>query len=131
MKKYLILLIPYLTFFFTPILLILFTTGFLVATDLVTGVFAARKRGEAIDSKKMARSISKIIFYFIGIILSRLMEIAFFPQIPVANITAGYICLVEFQSNLENIRTITGLNLGQAIIDKINTIKDNTPKKTP
>lgn len=123
MKKYLALLIPYLTFFFSPILLILFTTGALVMTDLFTGVYAAKKRGEVIHSKKMARSVSKIIFYFIAIILSRLMEIAFFPSIPIANITAGYIALIEFKSNIENISTITGLDIWKAIINKIHQQK--------
>jgi phage-related holin len=122
-KSKLLLLVPYLAFFFSPIALILFTTGFLVATDLFTGIFAAKKRGENIDSKKMARSISKIIFYFVAIILSRLMEIAFFPQIPIANITAGYIALVEFKSNIENISTITGLDIWKALINKIHNQK--------
>jgi phage-related holin len=120
MKKYIALLIPYLTFFFAPIALILFTTGSLVCADLMTGVFAARKRGEQIQSRKMARSVSKIIFYFIAIILSRLMEVVFFPQIPIANITAGYIALIEFKSNIENIGTITGIDIWKAIINKFN-----------
>lgn len=123
MKKYLLLAIPYLTFFFSPIAIILFTTGALVFADLFTGVFAARKRGEEIHSKKMARSISKIIFYFLAIILSRLMELAFFPQIPIANITAGYIALIEFKSNIENIGVITGIDLWKALINKIHKQK--------
>lgn len=122
-KKTIFLLIPYLAFFFSPIYLILFTTGFLVATDLLTGIFAAKKRGEAVDSKKMARSISKIIFYFIAIILSRIMEITFINGLPLANITAGYIALVEFKSNFENIGTITGLDIWKTLISKINNQK--------
>lgn len=110
-------------FFFSPILAILFTTGALVLTDLFTGVFAAKKRGETIDSKKMSMSISKIIFYFVAIILSRLMEIVFFPFIPIANITAGYIGLVEFKSNFENIATITGVDIWKALRNKIHLPK--------
>jgi phage-related holin len=124
MKHYIPTLIAYLTFFFSPIALILFTTGVLVFTDLITGVYAAKSKGEIIHSKKMARSIGKIIFYFIAIILSRLMEVTFFPVIPIANITAGYIALIEFKSNIENVGTITGIDLWKAIIDKINVIKN-------
>ena len=115
--------IAYLIFFFSPIIAILIATGVLVFTDLFTGIFAANKRGEVIDSKKMARSISKIIFYFTAIILSRMMEIVFFPQIPIANITSGYIAFVEFKSNIENISSITGLDIWKALIDKIQNFR--------
>ena len=123
MKNFFALLIPYLLFFFSPIVMILFTTGVLVFTDMITGIFAAKKRGEITDSKKMARSISKIIFYFIAILLSRIMEITFIHWLPLANITAGYIALVEFKSNFENIHTITGLNIWKVLINKINNQK--------
>ena len=121
--KYLTLLLTYVIFFFSPIIAILIATGVLVFTDLFTGVSAAKKRGEKIDSKKMARSISKIIFYFTAIILSRMMEIVFFPQIPIANITSGYIALIEFKSNIENISSITGLDIWKALIDRIHNFK--------
>ena len=121
--KYFAMFIAYLILFFSPIIAILIATGVLVFTDLFTGIFAANKRGEVIDSKKMARSISKIIFYFTAIILSRMMEIVFFPQIPIANITSGYIAFVEFKSNIENISSITGLDIWKALIDKIQNFR--------
>jgi len=121
--KYFAILIAYLIFFFSPIVAILIATGVLVFTDLFTGVFAANKRGEKIDSKKMARSISKIIFYFTAIILSRMMETVFFPSIPIASITSGYIALIEFKSNIENISSITGLDIWKALIDKIQNFR--------
>jgi phage-related holin len=121
--KYFAILIAYLIFFFSPIVAILIATGVLVFTDLFTGVFAAARRGEKVDSKKMARSVSKIIFYFTAIILSRMMETVFFPSIPIASITSGYIALIEFKSNIENISSITGLDIWKALIDKIQNFR--------
>jgi hypothetical protein len=51
------------------------------------------------------------------------MEIVFFPQIPIANITSGYIAFVEFKSNIENISSITGLDIWKALIDKIQNFR--------
>lgn len=124
-SKYIGILFTYLIFFFSPIAAILIATGVLVFTDLFTGVFAARKRGEKIDSKNMSRSISKIIFYFTAIILSRMVEIVFFPSIPVASITSGYIALIEFKSNMENISSITGLDIWKVLIDKIQNFRND------
>lgn len=121
--RYFSVLCAYLIFFFSPIAVILVATGVLVFTDLFTGINAAKKRMELIDSKKMARSISKIIFYFTAIILSRMMEIVFFPQIPIASITSGYIALIEFKSNMENISAITGLDIWKALIDRIQNFR--------
>jgi phage-related holin len=123
LKKLAAVILPYLVFFFSPIYPLLFTVGILVFADLLTGVFAAKKRGEVIHSKTMARTVSKCIFYFIAIILGRLMELNFLQGLPIANITAGYIALTEFKSNIENIDTITGTNIVKAVINKIHSKK--------
>jgi len=123
LKRNFEMLIPYLVFFFSPILPVLIATGILVFMDLVTGTAAAKARGEQIRSKKMIRTISKMIFYFIAIILSKIMECVFFPVIPLATITAGYIALMEFKSNIENISSITGINIWKVLINKIHQQK--------
>ena len=45
------------------------------------------------------------------------------PGIPVAKITAGYIGLTEFKSNLENISEGTGIDIWNYVIDEINKLK--------
>lgn len=122
-KKYILSFLPYLAFFFAPIQHLLIATGILVFADMITGAKAAKKRGEVIHSKKMTRTISKTIFYFIAIILSRIMELVYFPDMPLATITAGYIAIMEFKSNMENISEITGIDIWKAIVDKIHARK--------
>ena len=111
--------VPYIVFFFAPITAGLIGLGVLIFADVITGCKAAKVRGEEIRSNRMARTVSKIIFYSIAIILSRLMEVAFIDFIPLAQITAGYIAVVEFKSNLENIASITGVDVWKHLMKKI------------
>ncbi len=113
------LLIPYLVFFFTPLTPLLIGVGVLVFADLYTGRSAARTRGEEIRSHGYKRSVSKCTQYFLAIILGRIMEVVFLPMIPVTAITAGYIALTEFKSNIENISTVTGIDIWRAIVDRL------------
>jgi hypothetical protein len=41
------------------------------------------------------------------------------PNIPVAAIVSGYLCLTEFKSNLENISEATGNDLWKVILDRV------------
>ena len=111
--------VPYIVFFFAPITAALAGLGVLIFADVITGCKAAKVRGEEIRSNRMARTVSKIIFYSIAIILSRVMEVAFIDFIPLAQITAGYIAVVEFKSNLENIASITGVDVWKHLMKKI------------
>jgi phage-related holin len=118
LQKLLTIGIPYVMFFISPIVPMLLFVGFLVMADLFTGTKAAIKRGEIIHSKGLARSVSKITLYFIAILLSRGMEVVFFENIPVTSLTAGYIALAEFKSNLENIGEYTGTDIWNYIKEK-------------
>ena len=111
--------IPYIVFFFAPITASLIGLGVLIFADVITGCKAAKVRGEEIRSNRMARTVSKIIFYSIAIILSRVMEVAFIDFIPLAQMTAGYIAIVEFKSNMENIASITGVDVWKHLMKKI------------
>jgi phage-related holin len=111
--------IPYIVFFFAPITASLIGLGVLIFADVITGCKAAKVRGEEIRSNRMARTVSKIIFYSIAIILSRVMEVVFIDFIPLAQMTAGYIAIVEFKSNMENIASITGVDVWKHLMKKI------------
>jgi phage-related holin len=109
---------PYIFFFFTPITWSIVGIGVLVFTDVITGISAAKKRGERIHSKGMSRTVGKMIYYTIAIVLSRVMELAFITWIPIAQLTSGYIAVVEFKSNMENIAQITGVDVWNHLKDK-------------
>jgi ABC-type Co2+ transport system permease subunit len=110
--------LPYIVFFFAPITASIIGLGVLIFADVFTGCKAAKMRGEEIRSNRLARTVSKIIFYSIAIILSRVMEVAFMDWLPVAQLTAGYIAIVEFKSNLENIASITGVDVWKHLLNK-------------
>jgi len=107
--------------FFTPIFSLLMATGTLLLADMITGMYAAKKRGEQIESKKLGRSITKCIFYYLAIILGHVMEVVFINDLPIAKITAGIIATVEFKSNMENIAAITGIDFWKALRDKVDS----------
>jgi phage-related holin len=111
--------VPYLVFFFAPITAAMVGLAVLIFADVITGCKAAKVRGEEIRSNRLARTVSKIIFYSIAIILSRVMEVSFMDWMPVAKLTAGYIAIVEFKSNMENIATITGVDIWKHLMSKI------------
>ena len=111
--------IPYMVFFFAPITAAMVGLAVLIFADVITGCKAAKVRGEEIRSNRLARTVSKIIFYSIAIILSRVMEVSFMEWLPIAKLTAGYIAVVEFKSNMENIASITGVDIWKHLMTKI------------
>ena len=111
--------VPYIVLFFAPITAAIIGLAVLIFFDVITGCRAAQLRGEEIRSNRLARTVSKIIFYSIAIILSRVMEVSFMDWMPVAKLTAGYIAIVEFKSNMENIASITGVDVWKHLITKI------------
>lgn len=110
--------IPYVFFFFSPITWSIIGIGVLVFADVFTGIRAAKKRGERIHSKGMSRTVGKMLYYTIAIVLSRVMELVFTPWLPIAQLTSGYIAVVEFKSNLENIAQVTGVDVWNHLKDK-------------
>ena len=107
--------------FLVPVFNLLLATGVLVFADLLTGICAAKKRGEKIESKKLGKSITKCVFYYLAIILGHVMEVVFLNDLPIAKITAGIIATVEFKSNMENIGAITGIDFIKAIKNKLDS----------
>lgn len=107
--------------FIAPIVGLLMATGTLVICDMITGVIAAKKRGEEIHSKKMGATVTKTILYFIGIILAHIMEHFFWPGTNISKSVAGIFALIEFKSNLENISSATGIDL----VEKLKAFIDN------
>jgi len=110
--------IPYVLFFFAPITWSIVGIGVLVFADVFTGIAAAKARGERIHSKGMSRTVGKMLYYTIAIVLSRVMELAFISWLPVAQLTSGYIAIVEFKSNMENIAQVTGVDVWNHLKDR-------------
>lgn len=104
--------------FVLPVHQFMALTFALVLSDVVTGVWAAYKRNEAIRSNGFRRTISKIVLYFLAILLSKGMEdVLHIPKL--IYIVSGFIAMTEFKSNLENIAVVTGTNIWAHLVERI------------
>jgi uncharacterized membrane protein len=100
--------------FFVPIKGFLIFTIFVVFADMGTGIIAAKKEQQKINSRGLYRTIEKIIVYFCAILIFEGARNTFsLPNI--TYMAAFLIATVELYSISENIKRITGVNLGVLI----------------
>jgi phage-related holin len=97
---------------------LMFAIGFLVVSDFITGVLAARKREEPINSKKMRNSVTKGIGYMVAILVAYLMQKAFIKDFEVMKIVAALIAFIELKSIDENLESLTGKSLFNQFLKK-------------
>ena len=103
-----------------PIKTLIIACGVIILADTITGMMAAKKRGEKINSAEMRRSLSKMVVYQIAIISGFVLQKYMLEDlIPVAKVVGGVIGMVEFKSILENVSTIAGQDILQMVIDKL------------
>ena len=105
--------------FLAPIHVLMASVGFLIFVDLVTGILAAKKRGEAITSRAMSRTIYKVVCYQLAVISGIVLEGLIPGGLSIAKLCAGAVALVEFKSFLENVQTLTGVDLLTSVLAKV------------
>jgi hypothetical protein len=118
---------------FAPVKALIIVTGVLIFADLLTGMLAARKRGEKIKSAALRRTITKCFVYESAVLLGFLVENFMLDGfIPVSKIAAGLISIVEMKSILENLDAINGNPIFGALIKKLGSVNDiqETAQKT-
>lgn len=122
----------YLSIVFTPIYASVMWLGFLVCIDLLLAVYVAKRKGEAVTSKKMSNTITKFLLYALTIICAQVIDTQFLNMnwLPAktAQLAAGYIAIIEFKSVLEKIEALTGLPILKYLLQKFKR-QDN--EKTP
>jgi phage-related holin len=101
--------------FVLPIWPFILTAIALVFADAVTGVMAAKKRGEKITSYGFYRTSQKIVVYMVSILACEGVRLVFVPGIPVTYTAAAAISVTELKSILENTRSVSGVNIFQQI----------------
>jgi phage-related holin len=115
MKNYLInnisLILTFLAVYFAPAYPIMIGIGFLVTMDFVTGILAAKKRGEIITSKKMRPTIMKGFGYMASILIAFVMQNIFLTDMEVMKIVSGLVAMIELKSLDENLTDITGKSI--------------------
>lgn len=121
--KYLLFFIVYIT----PIHNFLITILILLFFDLVTGITKSVIKKEVITSKRMRDSIIKLIYYTIAVFIAYQIDVTHISKdaLFLSRLVSGYITLIEFTSNLENISAITGVNIWVAIKKKVLAIFEN------
>tara|TARA_R110000868_G_scaffold280083_1_gene540163 strand:+ start:835 stop:1239 length:405 start_codon:yes stop_codon:yes gene_type:complete len=101
--------------FFIPIKGFLIFTVFVVFADMATGILAAKKEGQKINSRGLYRTIEKIVVYFCAILIFEGARNTFSLPFNITYMAAFLIATVELYSISENIKRITGVNLGVLI----------------
>lgn len=96
--------------FFAPIWILILWMTIFVMFDLVSGLMAAKKRGELLESRKLRRTITKLTWYFIAVLLAHGLDVCVIPldDLHLAGFMAAIIGGVEIYSMLENAYCITG-----------------------
>jgi hypothetical protein len=112
MKNYILnnisLFLTFLVVYFSPAYPIMLGIGFLVMMDFITGMVAAKKRGELITSKKMRPTVMKGFGYMASILIAFVVQKVFLTEMEVMKIVSGLIAMIELKSLDENILDITG-----------------------
>lgn len=125
-KKQLLALVLAAAAIFTPIKSMLVVTFVLIGIDFLTGIIAAKKRGESFNSADAGRTVVKFCVYQVAIITGFLLEKYLMDGIlPVANLVAGSCGVVEFTSIVENLSSINGKPILQDVIDKLKSKNGN------
>ena len=112
------IILAWLTIYFAPVYPLIAAIGFFVFADFVTGIQAAKKRGEPIQSRKMKTTVVKFGSYAIAIISSYLIEKLFLDGIPSLKIIAGLIAFIEVKSINENMKDVTGTDIFGEILKR-------------
>jgi hypothetical protein len=109
-----------------PIKPVMITVGILIISDLVTGIWAARKRGESITSAALGRTVSKMVVYQTAVVTGFLLQRYLLADaMPVVNIVGGIIGMVEFKSFIENANYIVGGDIMKEVLRKLGSKNDD------
>ena len=94
--------------YFTPISEMVIVMLIFLLLDTISGIWASLKKGEKLESHKLRKTVYKIVWYTVAVMLSWMMEKTFFlTWSNLASLVCGFICFVELKSIFENVTSIT------------------------
>ena len=115
---------------FAPIKGMIIVAGLAVIVDLITGIVAAKKRGEEIKSSKIGITVSKLIIVETAILMCFLIQTYLLDNaFPLVNWVAGVIGVHQIYSIMENLNSISGNQLFTSILTKLTSINHEEKKK--
>jgi len=114
----------------TPIHPVIISVGALIFADTFFGIWAAKKRGDKISSKRMGDSVVKMLVYQVVLITGFLVETNLIDgAVPIVKLAALYIGMVEVKSLLENSSTILGRDIFKDIVVRLGSKSDKPESK--
>ena len=116
---------------FAPIQHLISAVAFMITADLVTGVLAARKRGEKITSSGLRRTVVKFFIYELAIMFAFISEHYISNVLPIVKMASAMISTVELKSVYENLNCISGNELLTILIGKLVTPSAIPSSKAP
>lgn len=122
---YLISAAAYILGFFVDIQAFIYLVLLLVGIDMVTGIIAATKRKDKINSRRMARTVEKLLLYLLAIISAHAVKVVIMEAAPITYIVTTSIVLVEFKSIIENVESVTDVDIWSKIKQFFNSLKNN------
>jgi len=126
----LILIASYCVAFFTPTWKFLAGVCFLIIADMIMAIAATKKSGQEVKSRKMMRTVWKLIVYAVLIMVAHVVKLMFkFPDTwPIVEGVTGLVCTIELKSMDENLKLITGKSVFSQIINLVNKKTENENK---
>lgn len=118
-KKNILIFLQVIASFLIPIKILIYLVGLMIIIDTISGIWKAKKTGEALTSHKLSRAISKMLLYQLALITFFILEkyllgefVLIFTAIPyfLTKVVAVFISFVEIVSINENITIIYGFN---------------------
>ena len=115
--------------FFEPLWVLMLCFFIFVAVDMITGISAAVKERQIIESNKLRKTIYKFLMYCTVIVLVHSIdaEMITVVDLGLARICSAIICGIELYSILENCYRITGNRVFKVLTQfTLKKIEDNT-----
>lgn len=96
--------------FFEPLVVILLWMFIFVIADMLSGMYASLKEGKHLESRKMQKTVSKVIMYSTCVILLHSIDVYMLTLFDCGLAKGGstIICGIELYSMLENFYRATG-----------------------
>jgi len=125
--KHLNLIISSIIAILAPITPIVLTLSFLIFIDFVFGIYRAYKMGDKITSRKMSKTVSKILLYNLVIICLHFLEQYILETgIPLDKLAASLIAVIELKSIDESWSMIFGWSIWHKLVTSLERGKSTT-----
>lgn len=83
----------------------------LAIINAITGVWKAKHQDKDFRWAALISSFFKLVAYQMAIAVTYITETIFFNGLPLTQVVAGIMAAKELQSSLDNLHTVTGLDL--------------------